>query len=79
MYACFSRLLGHPTHATYNLALLASAEAAALQQGKEIHRLLTENNIPLDLLLGTSLVNMYAKSGDLSAADQVNKLLSQQN
>jgi hypothetical protein len=60
-----------PSHATYNLILLACADTAALQQGQEIHEMLEIHKVPIDLVLGTSLINMYAKSGNIDRANKV--------
>ncbi|KAA8545262.1 hypothetical protein F0562_020046 [Nyssa sinensis] len=51
--------------------LSACANVGALDQGRWIHSFLERNSIPLDAVLGTSLVDMYAKCGHLDMAWEV--------
>lgn len=48
--------------------LAACANVGALDQGRWIHAYIARNSIPLDAILGTSLVDMYAKCGCLDMA-----------
>jgi hypothetical protein len=63
-----------PSKTTYVAVLLACAETAALQQGKLAHDNLTQQNINLDQIIATSLINMYAKAGSLDDANKVSFL-----
>ncbi|KAL3538283.1 hypothetical protein ACH5RR_001649 [Cinchona calisaya] len=49
-------------------ALATCANLGALDQGKWIHTYIRRNSVPLDAVLGTSLVDMYAKCGRLDMA-----------
>lgn len=48
--------------------LAACANLGALQQGKWIHNYMKRNSIRLDAILGTALVDMYAKCGRIDMA-----------
>ncbi|KAF8392715.1 hypothetical protein HHK36_023064 [Tetracentron sinense] len=48
--------------------LAVCANVGALDQGRWIHNYIQRNSIPLDAILGTSLVDMYAKCGSLDLA-----------
>lgn len=49
-------------------ALATCANLGALDQGKWIHTYIRRNTIPIDAVLGTSLIDMYAKCGCLDLA-----------
>ncbi|XP_027114869.2 pentatricopeptide repeat-containing protein At5g66520-like [Coffea arabica] len=49
-------------------ALATCANLGALDQGKWIHTYIRRNSIPLDAVLGTSLLDMYAKCGRIDLA-----------
>ncbi|KZV47413.1 pentatricopeptide repeat-containing protein-like [Dorcoceras hygrometricum] len=48
--------------------LASCANVAALDQGKWIHSYIRSNDIPLDEVLGTSLIDMYSKGGQIDLA-----------
>lgn len=48
--------------------LCACAHLGALEQGSRMHRYILENGLPLTLVLKTSLVDMYAKCGEIEEA-----------
>ncbi|KAI5069763.1 hypothetical protein GOP47_0016064 [Adiantum capillus-veneris] len=52
-------------------ALKACGAIGALGRGREIHASLTEGLFAVDTCVGTSLINMYAKCGSLSEAQEV--------
>lgn len=54
-----------PDGATMVSVLSACADIGALGMGKMAHEYLERNKIELDLKLGTALVDMYAKCGDI--------------
>jgi pentatricopeptide repeat protein len=60
-----------PNRVTCLSLLRACANEADLVQGREIHTLLIKNNIELDIILQTALMNMYAKCGSLVEARQI--------
>eukprot|EP01018_Ginkgo_biloba_P023526 Gb_26260 [translate_table: standard] len=49
--------------ATITSVLPACAHLAALQQGKEIHSYIIRNGLESDILVGSALIDMYAKCG----------------
>jgi len=52
-------------------ALIACARIGSLDLGRKIHSLVVVNGFQLDFYLGSSLVSMYAKCGDLEIARKV--------
>ncbi|KAJ7553994.1 hypothetical protein O6H91_06G122700 [Diphasiastrum complanatum] len=57
-----------PNKVTFICALKACSGTGALDQGEEIHKMLSEYGMKCDLSIGTSLVHMYAKCGSISKA-----------
>ncbi|KAJ7241242.1 hypothetical protein O6H91_Y438100 [Diphasiastrum complanatum] len=53
----------HPDNATFVLLLKACANLAALEQGKQLHSEIIERGFQSDVLVGSTLVGMYAKCG----------------
>ncbi|PSS28870.1 Pentatricopeptide repeat-containing protein [Actinidia chinensis var. chinensis] len=51
--------------------LASCANVGALEQGRWIHAYIERNSIPLDSVLGTSLVDMYAQCGRVDLAWEV--------
>ena len=68
-----------PNHASLTLALLVCGEVAAAQQGAKIHKMIDEKGVVVDTVLGTALINMYAKSGSIDKATKVSHLCSPSN
>ncbi|KAK8944222.1 Pentatricopeptide repeat-containing protein [Platanthera zijinensis] len=60
-----------PNHAGIVGALSACGFLGALEQGKWIHAFLKRNGLVLDRILGTALIDMYAKCGCIETAHQV--------
>ncbi|KAL1324724.1 hypothetical protein HN51_034881 [Arachis hypogaea] len=56
---------------TCSFALKACARALALSEGTQIHSQILRFGFDADVLLVTTLLDVYAKSGDLDAAKQV--------
>uniref|UniRef100_A0A1D1YFZ6 Pentatricopeptide repeat-containing protein At5g66520 n=1 Tax=Anthurium amnicola TaxID=1678845 RepID=A0A1D1YFZ6_9ARAE len=61
----------HPNHAGIVGALTACAFLGALDQGRWIHSYVERNKLELDRILGTALIDMYAKCGCIETAWQV--------
>eukprot|EP01018_Ginkgo_biloba_P022920 Gb_32227 [translate_table: standard] len=59
--------------------LSACSQAAALQQGKEIHNHLIRSGFESDVFVGCSLVHMYAKCGSVKISRLVFDKMSQRN
>lgn len=51
--------------------LTGCAQTGALEQGKWIHGFIDENRIPVDLIVGTALIDMYAKCGCIEKALEI--------
>lgn len=51
--------------------LTGCAQMGALEQGKWIHGYIDENRIPVDAVVGTSLVEMYSKCGCIEKALEI--------
>lgn len=57
-----------PSKFLFSSLLAACANVGALDQGKWIHAYIRRNRIVMDAVLGTSLVDMYAKCGRIDLA-----------
>ncbi|KAI4324168.1 hypothetical protein L6164_023725 [Bauhinia variegata] len=62
-----------PDQATFVSVLRACALLSSLRDGKEIHSLIFHTGFDLDELTSSSLVDMYAKCGDIKSSMQVFK------
>ncbi|KAL5993512.1 hypothetical protein ACLOJK_014437 [Asimina triloba] len=60
-----------PNHAGLVGALTACAVLGALEQGRWIHAYANKNRMKLDRILGTALIDMYAKCGCIETSWQV--------
>lgn len=52
-----------PDRFTLVSLLTGCAQMGALEQGKWIHKIIEENNIGIDAIVGTALIEMYSKCG----------------
>ncbi|KAL0331859.1 UNVERIFIED_CONTAM: Pentatricopeptide repeat-containing protein [Sesamum calycinum] len=59
--------------------LSACTQSACLDLGEQIHEYIQEKGMELNVILGTALVNMYAKNGSLAKAKQCFYGLKQKN
>ncbi|KAJ7292417.1 hypothetical protein O6H91_13G058400 [Diphasiastrum complanatum] len=57
--------------ATYVVLLKACASISALEQGKQFHSHIIESGFESDLIVGNTLVDMYAKCGSIECAREV--------
>ncbi|KAJ4956716.1 hypothetical protein NE237_013499 [Protea cynaroides] len=57
--------------ATFASVLSACACSAALKDGREVHSLITRSGFNLDESMGSALVDMYAKCGDMKNSVQI--------
>ncbi|XP_010525245.1 PREDICTED: pentatricopeptide repeat-containing protein At1g62260, mitochondrial-like [Tarenaya hassleriana] len=60
-----------PSHYTLSTVLDACSGCSLLPMGKQVHSIITKFGMECDIVLSTSLLDMYAKSGDISAASFV--------
>lgn len=68
-----------PDSFTFACLLQACAGLAALNQGKQLHAHIKERGLQHDVVVGTSLVNMYVKCGSIQDAQKVFDNLIQKN
>ncbi|KAH0661030.1 hypothetical protein KY290_026998 [Solanum tuberosum] len=58
----------HPNHFTFSTVLDACAGYSAILVGNQVFACILKSGFPLDVVLLTSLVDMYAKCGDTEVA-----------
>ncbi|XP_010279636.1 PREDICTED: pentatricopeptide repeat-containing protein At1g08070, chloroplastic-like [Nelumbo nucifera] len=64
-----------PTEATMVSLLSAAAHLGALEQGAHLHAYINKQKIKINTILGTALVDMYAKCGSISHAKHIFNLI----
>ncbi|KAL4202383.1 hypothetical protein AMTRI_Chr02g220740 [Amborella trichopoda] len=70
----FREMMGRgisPRKFVFSSVLAACAQVGAVEEGRWIHAYLKKNSIQTDTILGTSLIDMYAKCGCLDMAQKV--------
>lgn len=60
-----------PDKSTYSSVLCACAGIASLEKGKALHGNIVKLGFRNDIIMGTALVDMYAKSGDTESSKKV--------
>uniref|UniRef100_J3L2B6 Pentacotripeptide-repeat region of PRORP domain-containing protein n=1 Tax=Oryza brachyantha TaxID=4533 RepID=J3L2B6_ORYBR len=60
-----------PDSITLVSVLSACAQLGDLQKGRHVHSYIQDNGICCDNILTNSLINMYAKCGDMTAAEKI--------
>ncbi|KAG6472061.1 pentatricopeptide repeat-containing protein At5g66520-like [Zingiber officinale] len=60
-----------PDEVTMGSVLSACGDTGALSMGRAMHRLIDKKRLSLDLRLGTALVDMYAKCGDIETSRNI--------
>ncbi|XP_010468910.1 PREDICTED: pentatricopeptide repeat-containing protein At3g62890-like [Camelina sativa] len=60
-----------PNEFTLSTVLSACGRLGALQQGKWVHAYIDKYQVEIDVVLGTALIDMYAKCGSLERAKRV--------
>ncbi|KAI5084978.1 hypothetical protein GOP47_0001147 [Adiantum capillus-veneris] len=68
-----------PDNGMYMSVLKACGNIGCIKRGKAIHKQMMDSGVCLDAMLGSTLIDMYAKCGDLNEAKQVFSALSQQH
>ncbi|XP_057960487.1 putative pentatricopeptide repeat-containing protein At3g05240 [Malania oleifera] len=61
----------HPDKATFLSVISACTQMEALMLGQSFHAYVLKNNIGEDIAIGTALLDMYAKTGDVRSAQQI--------
>ncbi|KAF5768182.1 putative tetratricopeptide-like helical domain superfamily [Helianthus annuus] len=80
--ATFNDMTAHgiiPDEVTMATAISACAHLGALDIGKKIHRYIQNNSLKLDVYIGSSLIDMYAKCGSLDQSLAVFYKLPEKN
>lgn len=57
-----------PNQFTFSSALNACSGCSSLITGQQVHLIILKSGVPVDVILSTSLVDMYAKCGDIETA-----------
>ncbi|XP_038988469.1 pentatricopeptide repeat-containing protein At4g02750-like [Phoenix dactylifera] len=60
-----------PNQFTYSATLSVCARCCSLVAGQSVHAQLLKSGLPFDMILSSSLVEMYGKCGDIDSAVQV--------
>ncbi|KAL3515852.1 hypothetical protein ACH5RR_022754 [Cinchona calisaya] len=61
----------YPNHFTFSAVLPACADSLVVFHGQQIHCLICVHGFESDLFVGSALLNMYAKCGDMISAKKV--------
>ncbi|CAA6672686.1 unnamed protein product [Spirodela intermedia] len=72
--ALFGRLLGsgiEPDGFTFSVVLSACARAGALALGQQVHDLMQSNQVEMNPILSSALIDMYSKCGKIDLARRV--------
>ncbi|KAM7509891.1 hypothetical protein LguiB_008766 [Lonicera macranthoides] len=62
---------GKPDKSTFSSVLCACAGIASLEKGKNLHAKIVKLGFQNDIFMGTALVDMYSKSGNIESSKQV--------
>ncbi|XP_057873705.2 pentatricopeptide repeat-containing protein At4g30700-like [Cryptomeria japonica] len=68
-----------PVSTTFASILQACAKMRALEQGRDIHRIITERGFSSDVVVANTLVDMYAKCGNMHKACELFDKILQKN
>eukprot|EP00250_Pteridium_aquilinum_P015801 c22768_g1_i1 orf=61-1302(+) len=68
-----------PNKATYLYVMQACGDLGAIVDGKTLHAHLFESRIEVDVVIGSSLIDMYIMCGSLEEASEVFRKLSKRN
>eukprot|EP00250_Pteridium_aquilinum_P015564 c22646_g4_i4 orf=788-2140(-) len=79
LYQCMQRKDLKPDKVTFSTILSACSALADLPRGKEVHASIRSAGLQSDVIVGTALVNMYAKCGHLLNAHEVFDQLQNRN
>ncbi|KAJ7546368.1 hypothetical protein O6H91_08G037700 [Diphasiastrum complanatum] len=68
-----------PDIVAFVVVLKACASISALEQGKQLHSQIVKSHFESDVIVGSALVDMYAKCGDIEHARQVFNNMHERN
>lgn len=69
----------YPNHYTFSSVLEACAGSSSLKLGNQVHACILKSGTPRDVILLTSLLDMYAKCGDIEAAYYIFESMPKKN
>lgn len=72
-FCLFKQMVGKgmsPTEFSYTSLLNCCSSVASVSQGRQVHGLIEKNGYVNDVYVGTALVDMYCKCGEVNAARQ---------
>ncbi|XP_074325885.1 pentatricopeptide repeat-containing protein At2g03880, mitochondrial-like [Apium graveolens] len=79
LFVSMLRLGPYPNQFTLSSVLEACAGSSSLMLGNQVHSCILKSGIPCDVILLTSLVDMYAKCGDIEAAHCIFESMPKKN
>ncbi|KAK1356812.1 Pentatricopeptide repeat-containing protein [Heracleum sosnowskyi] len=79
LFVSMLRLGPYPNHFTLSSVLEACAGSSSLMLGNQVHSCILKSGTPRDVILLTSLVDMYAKCGDIEAAHCIFESMPKKN
>ncbi|KAG0467112.1 hypothetical protein HPP92_018692 [Vanilla planifolia] len=68
-----------PNPMTASSILSACAQLGALTLGKQVHRMITEEKLELNVFVSTALIDMYAKCGNIIEAQKIFDCMTEKN
>ncbi|GAA0185697.1 hypothetical protein LIER_32985 [Lithospermum erythrorhizon] len=68
-----------PNKSTFSSVLCACASLASLDKGKNLHGKIIKYGFGCDVFVGTALIDMYAKSGDVESSRLLFKRIKEKN
>ncbi|KAL0442386.1 UNVERIFIED_CONTAM: Pentatricopeptide repeat-containing protein [Sesamum latifolium] len=78
----FQQMLGQgllPTEFSYTTVLNCCSSLTSLLQGRQVHSLVVKNGHANDVYVGTALIDMYCKCGDVDGARQFFDMMPSKN
>ncbi|XP_071912017.1 pentatricopeptide repeat-containing protein At2g13600-like [Coffea arabica] len=68
-----------PNKSTFSSVLRACSSLASLERGKVLHGKIVKHGFQYDIYVGTALISMYSKSGDIECSKQVFSRMPRKN
>ncbi|XP_010275459.1 PREDICTED: pentatricopeptide repeat-containing protein At4g16835, mitochondrial [Nelumbo nucifera] len=68
-----------PNHSSFCSVLLGCSSLSALELGKQVHQFISKSSLSLNTTVGTSLISMYCKCGNLEDAQKLFSDMSQKD
>ncbi|PON87212.1 Pentatricopeptide repeat [Trema orientale] len=68
-----------PSHFSYATVLSCCAELSSSFQGRQVHALITKDGFISDVFVGSALIDMYCKCGDVDGGRQFFEIMASKN